>query len=248
MKTKVFIYLIVFCLLLGLIAAKNRPVCIFMIGDSTMSVKSEKAFPENGWGMALSSLIKEDAVISNFAVNGRSSKSFIDEGRWDSVCNKIKKGDYVIIQFGHNDSKPDSARHTNPQTTYKHNLRKFVTDSRNKGANPILCTSVIRRHFGSNGMLTDTHGGYPRAMREVAAEMNVPLIDLQKLTEKEINKLGPVESKKLFMMLNPGEYPNFPEGKSDSTHLRIEGACFVAKLFIHNAKKQHLPVSYYFKK
>ncbi|MFT3753125.1 MAG: rhamnogalacturonan acetylesterase [Paludibacter sp.] len=184
------IFVAVLGMLILVCSNTNKPVTVFMIGDSTMANKVEKAFPENGWGMALGELLQSNALVHNVAQNGRSSKSFIAEGRWDSVRNKLAKGDFVIIQFGHNDSKPDSTRRTDPQTTYKENLRRFITETRAKGGNPILCTSIVRRSFGKDGKLTDTHGGYPQAMREVAHELNVPLVDLQKLTEEAVNKRG----------------------------------------------------------
>jgi lysophospholipase L1-like esterase len=221
-----------------------KPVTLFMAGDSTMSVKPEKAFPENGWGMALNGLLKDNVILQNHAVNGRSSKSFMHEGRWDTIYNKISEGDFVIIQFGHNDEKMmDSTRYTDPQTTFKAYLRKYITDTREKGGNPVLCTSIVRRHFGNGGKLVDTHGVYPAAMRELAVEMKVPLVDLQKLTEEKVNHLGIEDSKKYFMILKAGEYPNFPEGKSDSTHLTVEGARMVAELFVMDAKRQKLPMA-----
>jgi lysophospholipase L1-like esterase len=246
MKNNVIV-LTLFVVLFFLCSNTNDPVKIFLVGDSTMAIKPERAFPENGWGMALNRYLKSNAIIENHAVNGRSSKSFMNEGRWDTICNKISAGDFVIIQFGHNDEKiKDSTRYTLPQTTYKEYLRKYIMDTRSNGGNPILCTSIVRRHFGSDGQLIDTHGAYPVAMREVAREMNVPLVDLQKLTEEEVNRLGIENSKNMFMILNPGEYQNFPDGKSDSTHLSFEGAKMVAKLFVGEVKKQKLNVAKWF--
>lgn len=237
----VFVSLLVFALFSSNI---NRPKKVFMIGDSTMADKQEKAFPENGWGMALGGFLKDQVQVQNHAVNGRSTKSFIAEGRWDTICNRMKKGDFVIIQFGHNDEKiTDSTRYTIPQSTYKANCRKFVLETRKNGGNPILCTPIVRRHFGESGQLVDTHGEYPQAMREVAHEMNVPLVDLEKLTQEKLNNLGAEKSEKFFMILKAGEYPNFPEGKSDNTHLNVEGARMVAELFVNDVKKQKIPFS-----
>lgn len=238
---KNFLFFLLFFGILVLCSNSNKPITVFMVGDSTMADKPIRALPENGWGMDLGEFLKSNVIVQNYAANGRSSKSFIKEGRWDSVCNKISEGDFVIIQFGHNDQKyKDSTRYTIPQTTYKDNLRKYVNDSRQKGGSPIFCTSIVRRHFGTKGKLVDTHGDYPQSMREVAREMNVPIVDLQKLTENKINKLGAEKSKKLFMILKAGEYPNYKDGRTDSTHLSIVGAKIVAKLFVQDAKKQKL--------
>lgn len=240
MKKSISFFILLFCILV-LCSNSNKPVSVFMVGDSTMANKPERGFPENGWGMDLGEFLKSNVIVQNYAANGRSSKSFIKEGRWDSVCSKISEGDFVIIQFGHNDEKyKDSTRYTIPQTTYKDNLRKYVNDSRQKGGNPILCTSIVRRHFGTKGKLVDTHGDYPQSMREVAREMNVPIVDLQKLTENRINKLGAEKSKKLFMILKAGEYPNYKDGRTDSTHLSIVGAKIVAELFVQDAKTQKM--------
>jgi lysophospholipase L1-like esterase len=214
-----------------------------MIGDSTMADKETKAEPERGWGQVLQLFFDTAKVkICNHAKNGRSSKSFIDEGRWVNILDSIHSGDYVIIQFGHNDMKTDSARHTDPQTTYRANLIRFITETRTKGAFPVLCTSIVRRKFSDEGILTDTHGEYPIVTRKVASEFNVPLIDLQKKSEKLISELGPEKSKELFVYTNPGEYPNRPNGIKDDTHLNKKGALKIAELAIEGMKEINLPL------
>jgi lysophospholipase L1-like esterase len=221
---------------------------ILMIGDSTMSIKEEKAFPENGWGMALEKFCNKSTALYNYARNGRSTKSFINEGLWDKVNQNIEAGDFVIIQFGHNDEKSkDTLRYTVPQTTYKENLRRFINDTRKKGGLPILCSPIVRRQFDKEGKLINTHGAYPEAVRELAIETNVPLIDLEKLTSEIVGELGLEKSKKLFMVLAPHEYPNFPSGKEDNTHLQVEGAKIVAELFVNDIKNQKLPLVSAFK-
>lgn len=217
---------------------------ILMIGDSTMSVKPEKAFPENGWGMALEKMISPSTELQNHARNGRSTKSFISEGLWEKVFQNISPGDYVIIQFGHNDEKnQDSTRYTLPQTTYKENLRRFINDTRSKKGFPILCTPIVRRKFGKDGKLVNTHGEYPQAVRELATEMQVPLVDLEKLTMDAINEAGEEGSKQYYMILAAGEHPNFPEGKEDNTHLKEKGASLVARLFVTTVQKQQWPLA-----
>ncbi len=145
---------------------------IHMIGDSTMATKSHpKTNPEFGWGQVLQDYFDANqVVVQNHALNGRSSKSFIGEGHWDRVTTTLQPGDYVFIQFGHNDQKDKSPdRYTNPFTGYRANLIKYAKESRSKGATPVLFTSVVRRHFNDEGTLTDTHGMYPFVVRDVAA-------------------------------------------------------------------------------
>lgn len=219
-----------------------------MIGDSIMSVKPERALPENGWGMALEKHLADNAEIKNHARNGRSSKSFINEGLWAKVYEEISRGDFVIIQFGHNDEKiNDTSRYTIPKTTFKENLRKFIIETRMKGGTPILCTPVVRRKFNKEEKLVDTHGDYPDAIRDIAAEMKVTFVDLNKLTAEKISELGPEKSKSIFMILAPGEHLNFPEGKEDNTHLQEKGAAMVAELFITEIKKQQVGLAALFK-
>ena len=226
----------------------NHTLTLHLIGDSTMAERDvpEQVTPERGWGQTLHRFLSEEVRIVNHAVNGRSSKSFIDEGRWEKVLNEIKPGDYVIIQFGHNDQKQnDPTRYTNPVTGYYHNLKRFVEESRNKEANPVFATPIIRRKFNEFGTLTDTHGLYPLVMKQVANEMDVPLIDLQYLSERAIQKSGPEDSKSYFTWLAPGINENFPDGKKDDTHLSQKGAMLISELFIDALEVQNLSINQY---
>lgn len=218
----------------------NKPFTIFAIGDSTMANKTPEVYPETGWCQVLDPYFDETVSVKNHAVNGRSSKSFIDEGRWNAVLDSLRPGDFVFIQFGHNDQKDyDTARFATPFGTYTSNLEKFIAETREKGATPILFTSIVRRKFGDNGKLTDTHGDYPVATRQVAQKLNVPLIDLQKITEKWVNDLGDEPSKAMYLWTEPGD--KFPEGRKDDTHLCENGAFEVARLAMEEAKKLDLP-------
>jgi lysophospholipase L1-like esterase len=222
-------------------------VNIWMIGDSTMANKRPETAPETGWGMALQQFFNEGAKVHNHAVNGRSSKSFLSEGRWKSVCDSLKPGDYVIIQFGHNDEKTDSIRHTDPFTTYKQILKKYIDEARSKEAYPIVCSPIVRRHFDTAGNLKDTHGDYIKAAREIAAETNTPYIDMEAKTRKLVAEAGPEKSKSLFLFCKPGEYINRPDGAQDSTHLNRDGARKVAGLFVDGVKELKLPLSGFIK-
>ncbi len=234
-----FLISFVFFVLSG--CQSNRSFTIFAVGDSTMANKKPEVYPETGWCQVLNQFFDETVTVKNHAVNGRSSKSFINEGRWKAVLDSLRPGDFVFIQFGHNDQKDyDSARFTTPFGTYTTNLEKFVVETREKGAIPILFTSIVRRKFGDNGKLTDTHGDYPVATCQVAKKLNVPLIDLQKITEKWVNGLGDQTSKAMFLWTEPNE--NFPEGRKDDTHLSEKGAREITRLAMEEAKKQNLPI------
>jgi lysophospholipase L1-like esterase len=207
----------------------DEPFTIYTIGDSTMADKKPEGYPETGWCQVLASYLDESVTVENHARNGRSSKSFVEEGRWQVVLDSLQPGDYVFVQFGHNDQKEyDSTRYTTPFGTYTENLESFVKQSREKGAHPILLTSIVRRKFGDDGQLVDTHGNYPEAARQVAKQMKVPLIDLQKLTEDWLNSLGDEASKEMYLWVLPCD--NYPEGRQDDTHLSEKGAHKIAQM------------------
>jgi lysophospholipase L1-like esterase len=190
----------------------------------------------------------ERAAILNHAVNGRSTKSFIREGLWDSVRVQLKKGDWVFIQFGHNDAKiTDSTRYTNPYTGYRRNLVRYVTESRSKGAKPVLFSPIVRRKFNENGTLEDAHGAYPFVMREVARELDVPFVDMQLMSEDLVLSLGPEKSKELYLWVKPGEYEMYPDGKQDNTHFTEKGATEMARLAVQGLKDLDLNIVRYLK-
>jgi lysophospholipase L1-like esterase len=217
-------------------------VNVWMIGDSTMANKQPDKTPETGWGMVMNEFVKANVTVHNHALNGRSSKSFLDEGRWKAIYDSIQPGDYVIIQFGHNDEKPAEKLHTDPSTTYKQLLKKYIDESRAKGANPIICSSIVRRHFDEKGNLKDTHGAYIAAAREIALETGTPYVDMEAKTRTLVAGLGSEKSKSLYLFCKPGEYSNRKDGVQDSTHLNRSGALQVAGLFVKEVKKQKLPL------
>lgn len=247
MKSKPVLFLILLCICLSSFKV-NQKLTIYMIGDSTMANKELKNNnPERGWGQMLSKFFDDRITVDNRALNGRSSKSFIDEGHWKKVLDSLKAGDYVFIQFGHNDSKPDSAHHTDPRTTYRANLIRYIKETQAKGAHPVLFTSIVRRKFDSDGKLADTHGDYLLVVRELATEMNVPMIDLEQKTRKMVEKFGPEESKKLYMWFEPGVYEKFAKGSQDDTHLNVNGATQVAQLAVEGIKELKLEIVQYLK-
>ncbi|WP_373231706.1 rhamnogalacturonan acetylesterase [Cohnella sp.] len=205
-------------------------ITLFLAGDSTVTDQPEDGFPYAGWGQMLPQLLKHDVVVANHAVSGRSSKSFIDEGRLDVILNEMKANDFLFIQFGHNDQKPDEERATEPSTTYKKYLQQYIDGARNKGAFPVLVTSVQRRYFEPNGQLQNTHGPYLEAVRELSSEQTVPLIDLAEMSKSLFEELGAEEAKSIFMWGAPGEFAHFPGGIEDNTHFQEQGAIRIAGL------------------
>lgn len=226
--------------------AQEKPT-LYLIGDSTMSDKKDpEKNPEHGWGQMLPELLTSEINIENHAVNGRSTRSFIAEGKWNAVKNKLKSGDYVFIQFGHNDQKvQDSSRYTNPFTQYRANLERFVNEAREKGAFPILFSSIVRRNFNEDGVFVDTHGEYPLVVRMLAKDLDVPFIDLQLLSEQLEISYGPEKSKKLHLHLEPGDDAYEPEGRHDDTHLSEMGALKIATLALKAIDKKELDFSKY---
>lgn len=218
---------------------------VWMIGDSTMAIKSKNKFPETGWGMAFAKLFNEKAKVVNKARNGRSTKSCINEGIWKSVDEGMQKGDYLFIQFGHNDEKVHKPGTGTTIDEFKANLAFFVQESRKKGVYPILLTPIARRAFES-GELVDTHGAYPAAVRTVADSLSVPLIDLTPQTMALLRSMGEEPSRKLFLQLPKGS-PNYPDGVEDNTHLNEFGAASIAHLAAESLKNQHIPLAEYLK-
>lgn len=226
----------------------ERKATIFLIGDSTMANKPTDDNPERGWGQLFPEYFTSDIDIQNHAVNGRSTKSFIKEGRWDTVMGRIQPGDFVLIQFGHNDSKADDSNRTAPaHTLYKENLIRFVTDVRSKGATPVLITPVMRRKFDPSGKFIDQHGDYPGVVKEVAALMKVDWIDLHKSSEEMIVNEGVEGSKRFFMNIPKNHFKNYKGKENDNTHFTEYGAASVASLVCKSIKDQNLPMAKYLK-
>jgi len=229
-------------------SAQKTPVTIFMAGDSTMAIKQPDKRPETGWGEMLGKYFKDGTVtIDNRAMNGRSTKTFISEGRWQSIVDALQKGDYVFIQFGHNDESKEKGERYTPPADYRNNLIRFITDVKAKGGNPVLLTPVMRRKFDSTGNFVDTHGEYPDIVRTVAKEQKVPLIDMHRDSEVVIKSYGVEGSRKLFLQLKSGENPNYPNGIEDNTHFNPLGADEIAKLAVKGIKDNKIGLKKYLK-
>lgn len=225
-------HFIILLALTTLLAPPKQKINIWLCGDSTMSIKDVKAYPETGWGMPFAHFFDSTVTVQNFAKNGRSTKTFISENLWQKVIDNVGEGDYVFIQFGHNDeAKEKVERYTTPEE-YKANLLKFIKEARERKAIPVLLTPVSRRKFDSSNRQVETHAVYSTLVREVATQTGVAFIDLDPKSRELYQQLGIEQSKLLFLQLQPGEHPNYPDGKIDNTHFNELGARLIAQLVL----------------
>lgn len=221
---------------------KNK-IIVYLIGDSTMADKEIIEYPETGWGMPFHYFFDSTVTVDNRAKNGRSTRTFIEEGRWQPVVDNLREGDYVLIQFGHNDEVPTKKSYTT-EDQFTANLTRFVTESRNKKAIPVLITPVARRKFDSTGKIEETHAVYTQLVKAVAKKYDVPLIDLDEESQQLVQQLGPETSKYLYNYLSPGENPHYPDGREDDTHFSELGARKISEIVLYDIKKLNLDLAY----
>lgn len=222
----ILLFLMTFSLL------QKKKITIWLCGDSTMSIKEAKAFPETGWGMPFVYFWDSTVKVENLAKNGRSTKTFLSEKLWQMVVDNAKEGDYVFIQFGHNDESKDKGERYATPDTFRMNLRKFISDARVKKTIPVLITPVSRRRFDNDGQAFETHKEYSAYVKEVADAEKVLFIDLDTKSRELYQQFGKENSKLLFLQLKPGEHPNYPDGKEDNTHFNELGARLIAQLVL----------------
>jgi lysophospholipase L1-like esterase len=237
------ILLIISIILMTSFALPPKKITVWMIGDSTMAIKDPKAFPETGWGMPFVQFWDSTVKVDNRARNGRSSKSFTAEGLWKPVIENMTEGDYLIIQFGHNDESKDKGERYSTPDEFKANLIGYINQARSKKAIPVLITPAGRRKFDEAGKIKETHLGYSDLVRQVAREQNTPLIDLDKKSQELYQQMGPETSKLLFNYLEPGEHPNFPNGVKDDTHFSELGARKMAEIVLAEIRALHLDLA-----
>ncbi|HEY6143440.1 MAG TPA: rhamnogalacturonan acetylesterase [Flavobacterium sp.] len=257
-KYKIFAISFLSVLVLTAFSSKSKVTTIYLIGDSTVadySLEKEyeaKRFPQVGWGQVFQPFFQKDSLklvknilgnakevkIDDRAKGGRSTRTFFQEGRWASVYKTLQKGDVVMMQFGHNDASEDKPeRYTNIEG-YKEFLRLFINQTREKGATPIVITPVARNYPWKEGKLTNVHGEYPQAAKDVAKELNVKLIDLNELSMEVFSSKGQeYVTKNYFMNFEAGLYQAYPEGQKDNTHFQTAGGKEVAKLVFNAMKK-----------
>ena len=210
---------------------------ILMMGDSTMKRNNYYAYPQFGWGQGIELFVKDGILVYNYAENGRSTKSFIAEGRFDKLLSNLEKGDYVICSFGHNDEKiQDPSRYTEPFGEYIKNLDYFAKCVEEKGGYIVYATSITRHKF-LDGKCVNSHGDYPNAMIDYCKKTNHTCIDLNTLSMEHYSKIGEEQSKKYHMIFGPNKYSNYLNGLDDHSHLNIEGATLMAYLFVNAISK-----------
>lgn len=239
---KTFIIIISF-ILVGMTIPPKKKITVWLIGDSTIAIKDPKTYPETGWGMPFVYFFDSTVTVDNRAKNGRSTKSFLAENLWQPIVNNLQEGDYVFIQFGHNDEAKEKGERYAPPDLFKANLVKYITETRNKKAIPVLLTPVSRRKFDANGKALETHAEYSPLVREVAKAQNVAFIELDSLSRNLYQQFGPQYSKLLFLQLEPGEHPNYPDGKNDNTHFSELGARLIAQIVLKEVQTLNLELA-----
>ncbi len=215
------------------------PTTIYLAGDSTVESYPEQRRPLAGWGQALPDFLGFTASVANLGRSGRSSKSFVAEGLLDQILGRIGTGDYLLIQFGHNDAKDDD-RHTEAYGSFQEFLSLYVDGARSRGATPILITPMQRRTFDAYGRIVPGHGDYPQAMRQLAEKKDVPLIDLAKVSIPLYEQWGVEGSKKYFLWVSPGTSPAYPDGICDDTHFQTRGAVEFARIIAEQLRTREL--------
>jgi lysophospholipase L1-like esterase len=229
--------LIIVPLLLSFLLYQKKHLTVYLIGDSTMAYYLSPQFPIEGWGMPFANFFDCTVTVKNKAEGGESTRTFIEENLWKPVADSLRPGDYLLIQFGHNDEVPSKESYTT-EKDYKANLIRFITETRNKRANPVLITPVARRKFNDSGNIQDVHVAYSALIRNVALEYKVPLIDLNKKSQLLLQELGPEKSKSLFLAL--GENPYYPKNEEDITHFNALGARKIAEIVLAELKSLKL--------
>lgn len=262
MKSRFAVIIVCVSLMMMAFSTKKAPLTtVYLIGDSTMADYANNyepgkdymkvRYPVTGWGqvfqefMSSDSLVKVNKIIKTDSVfvddrarGGRSTRTFFQEGRWRLVYENLKKGDVVMMQFGHNDGAKDKTERYVDVEGYKEFLRLFVNQTREKGATPIILTPVARNFPWKDNVLNDIHGDYDKAPKDVATEMKVLLIDLNKASRNFFTKKGQAYvSEHYFMNLPAGKYEAYPEGQKDNTHFQTKGAIEVSRLVFEGMKE-----------
>lgn len=256
---KITIMIIGSILILSAFSFKSKTMTIYLIGDSTVADYfleedyQTKKFPQVGWGQMFQSFFQKDSLklvksslgnatevkVDDRAKGGRSTRTFFQEGRWSSVYKSLKKGDIVMIQFGHNDASVEKTERYVNIEGYKEFLRLFINQTKEKGATPILLTPVARNYPWKDGKLTNVHGDYPQAVKDVAKELNVRIIDLNELSMDFFSSKGQdFVTNNYFMNFDSGIFSGYPNGQKDNTHFQTAGGIEVARLVFNAMKKE----------
>ena len=211
---------------------------IYWAGDSTVQFNNIYTFPQTGLGQELGRYLKHGIRIENHAKNGRSTKSFLDEGRFDKIADGLSEGDFLFIQFGHNDEKAeDPSRYTDPYGEYYRNLKFMADAAKSAGAYPVLITPLERRKFEEGRLSDSAHAPYVEAMKKLSADDAIPLIDLNAKSRDALEEAGDAKSREWYVHVPAGVYTAFPDGKEDDTHLQWKGAVFYAGFIAEGLKE-----------
>lgn len=234
---------------LGTVAIKSISIVpiedvttVYLAGDST--VTDQDLEPWASWGQFITNYFDKNIVVANYAASGLTLRSFKASLRLEKVLSVIKAGDYLIVEFAHNDEK-EKGEGIGPWESYSASIRQYVQAARDKGAFPILITPVQRRAFNGDGTLKPTHGDYPDAMRKVAQEMNVPLVDITKLTTTLYESWGDEPSRKAFVQYPANTFPGQKEKLEDNTHFNSFGANEIALCVIKGLRDLNSPLAHY---
>jgi lysophospholipase L1-like esterase len=233
-----------FLIMVAFIPPKKN-IRVWLIGDSTVCDQPPDRSPVTGWGTPFKDFFDSAVSVKNMARGGRSTRTFISEGRWQNVYDSLQEGDYVLIQFGHNDEarEPQYRDRYTPVPDYKTNLIRFITEARSRKANPVLITPVTRMIFDSLGNIKETHKEYSAAVWEVGKQYNAPVIDLDAGSRELLQEYGQKWSKVLYMQLDPMEHPHYPAGRKDNTHFNEYGARRMAELVLAEIRKLKLELA-----
>ncbi|MFD2025200.1 GDSL-type esterase/lipase family protein [Promicromonospora aerolata] len=222
--------------------AASRPT-VYVTGDSTVQTYDEYWAPQAGWGQMLDRFLPDDIAVDNHAIGGRSSKNFISQGRLDEVLTEIRPGDYLYVQFGHNDNSYGVDDRYAAPADYRNYLRAYVEGARQRGATPILVTPVSRRSFDASGQANVSFPQYVEQATALAAETGVPLVDLSASSRQYLTEIGPEEARSVFLHVPAGVYPNRPDGTSDDTHFQAYGAIQMARLVARGTAGLDVPLA-----
>ena len=228
-------------------AAGSAAPCIFLAGDSTVASYRPEEFPQTGWGQTLPLIFTNGVEVKNYGAGGTTTKSFVEVGHWKKICDQLKPGDYVFVQFGHNDQYAQGDRFVSLES-YTNNLTKLVADVRAAKAVPVLVVPPNSGDFDGANVI-DLHKKYAVAVRQVAAATNTYCIDLHARSMALYKKLGKEETlKTLFMWFPAGAYPNYPEGKKDTWHFSDGGARQLDEMIAEEIRSKHIPLEGYLQK
>jgi lysophospholipase L1-like esterase len=222
------------------VPAPPNTITVYLAGDSTVTDQRDE--PWSSWGAMLPRFFTKDVAIANHAESGRALRSFRAEKRLDKILSTLKPGDYLFIQFGHNDMK-EKGEGIGAFTSYKADLKKYIAAARERGAQPVVITSMHRRRFDDNGKIMNTFGDYIAAARQAAAEENVPLIDLNAMSEKLYEAWGPENSTKAFVHYPANTFPGQDKPLRDDTHFNAYGGYELARCIVEGIRATKIPLA-----